>query len=295
MKLLLFLALFSSLVFAEEQKKDQKKKEEKVEEVKPAPAAPAAPQKRLSIVYFSEALGPALAGGDGFVPDADKKGNPVPGIDGYNVWNQFAFRYKFDNGWEPFFNARFTSFFGNRDRLGSDDGVLRTEDQLVGVRKLIWSNKSGWSFFAQFGYRLPTSRLTIDQKWNGQVECFCILDWTPNKDWSFGAWVTPRFYIPSGDSTNERWRLYYAPYLRRRFLNDTTWFQAILEQELSHNEAKGDKSYNYSTRTLNSAYLGVEFMATDTLIFYPFVRSVNIAKFDPETIAVGSWIIWLAY
>jgi hypothetical protein len=290
MKFLLFLILFSSAVFAEEQKKEEKKQDLIVEEPKPA----AAPAKRLSIVYFSEALGPALAGGDGFVPNADDKGNPIPGTDGYNVWNQFAFRYKFDNGWEPFVNARFTTTFGNRDRLGSDDGVLRTEDQLIGVRKLIWSS-GAWSLFSQFGYRLPTSRLTIDQKWNGQVECFCILDWTPNKDWSLGAWIIPRFYVPSGDSTDERWRLYYAPYLRRRFLNDTTWFQAILEQELSHNEAKGAKSYNYSTRTLNAAYVGVEFAATESLIFYPFLRSANIAKFDPETIAVGSWIIWLAY
>lgn len=254
----------------------------------------ATPKKRLSIVYFSEVLGPGVANGDGYVPNPDAKGNPRPGFEGYNIWNQFSFRYKFDNGWEPFFNTRFTWTFGERNRLGSDDGPFRTEDQVTGVRKTLWAS-GAWSFFAQLGYRLPTSRSTIDAKWNGQVECFCILDWTPNKDWSLGAWIVPRFYVPSAESNTERWRFYVAPYVRRRLGEGEVWLQAFLEQEIQHNNVMGERAYNFAKRSLNAAYLGVEFNLNPKLILYPFVRSYNLAKPAWETTAVGTWIIWLAY
>ncbi|MFP5457936.1 MAG: hypothetical protein ACLGG7_04325 [Bacteriovoracia bacterium] len=136
---------------------------------------------------------------------------------------------------------------------------------------------------------------TIDAKWNGQVECFCILDWTPNKDWSLGAWIVPRFYVPSAESNTERWRFYVAPYVRRRLGEGEVWIQAFLEQEIQHNNVMGERAYNFAKRSLNAAYLGVEFNLNPKLILYPFVRSYNLAKPAWETTAVGTWIIWLAY
>ncbi len=258
-----------------------------------APAAKPA-HKAFSLVYFSELLGPAVSGGDGFIPSTDGRGNKLPGTDGYNVWNQLSFRYKFENGWEPFFNPRFTWTFGDRSRLGQDDGPFRTEDPVVGVRKMLFS-QGAWSFFAQMGYRVPMSRFTRDSNWQGQVECFCILDWSPNKEWSFGAWMQPRVYVPTGETTTERWRFYFAPYFRRRLGDRPAWLQGFLEQELQHNNPRGEQAYNYATRTLNSAYLGVEFEATNSLIFYPFLRAFDLAKPSWQTTAVGFWTIILAY
>jgi hypothetical protein len=245
----------------------------------------------LKIGYFSELLGPALTNEEGTYPDVDSKGNYVQGKEPIQLWNQVSFGWKLDSTWRAIFNPRFTTQFGDRSRLMQNDGILRTEDFLVGAQGTIW--KSGqWSLWVRPAYRLPTSRATIDANWNGQAEWLHILDRAPGTDtkWGMGMWTMYRHYVPSSESTNERWRLYVAPYLTYT-INDKIRLEGYYENEIQHNQEIGYKDLNYSQRTLQSAFTGFTYTFSPKFSVFPFIRMYSVRKFDTDTMGVGAWFI----
>jgi hypothetical protein len=245
---------------------------------------------KLRINYFSEYLGPNLARINDEQPDVDAKGNYADTPEPAQLWNQVSFNWKLNDTWSLIINPRFTLQLGSTIDLPSDDGLFRTEDFLVGAQGTIWKN-GPWSIWARPGYRLPTSRGTRDANWNGQVEWLHILDWTsPETKWNFGAWNMYRFYVPTEESTNERWRIYFAPYVTYT-LNSKWRLEAFYENEIQHNEEIGAKNYNYAVRTLQSAMTGVTYTISPSLSVFPFLRYYTVRKFDAETIGFGAWII----
>jgi len=245
---------------------------------------------RLRINYFSEYLGTSLDRFSDEQPDVDKNGNYADTPEPAQLWNQVSFAWKLNDTWSAIFNPRFTLQLGSREDLPSDNGVLRTEDFLVGVQGTIW--KSGnWSVWARPAFRLPTSRATRDANWQGQAEWLHILDWTSSESkWNFGSWTMARVYVPTEESTNERWRLYFAPYVTYT-LNAKWRLQAFYENEIQHNQPIGARDYNYAVRTLHSAMTGFTYTISPSLSVFPFIRYYTVRKIDTDTMGVGAWII----
>ena len=248
-------------------------------------------RERLRIGYFSEFLGPALNNGEGTYPDVDGKGNFVRGSEPIQLWNQVSFGWQVNKTWRAIVNPRFTTQLGDRSRLAEDNGVLRTEDFLVGAQGTIWQS-GPWSLWVRPAYRLPTSRATRDANWNGQVEWLHIIDRAPGTDtkWGVGMWTMYRHYVPSAETTNERWRLYAAPYVTYTF-NDKWRWEGYYENEIQHNEAFGKRDLNYARRTLQSGFTGFTYTISPSLSVFPFVRMYTVRKFDADTMGFGAWII----
>lgn len=247
-------------------------------------------KEKLRINYFSEFLGPGFESETGNIPDVDSKGNAVENTEPAQLWNQISIGWNVTEQWRLIFNPRFTLQVGQRDDLPSDDGVLRTEDFLVGFQGTLWSN-GPWSVWIRPGYRLPTSRFTRDANWNGEVEWLHIIDRAPGTDtkWGVGVWTQARFYVPTEDSTNERWRLYNAPYVTYT-INDKWRAEVFYENTIQHNELRGKRDYNYARNSMQSAMTGVTYNINPSLSVFPFIRYYTVRKFSADTMGLGAWI-----
>lgn len=247
-------------------------------------------KKKLRINYFSEYLGPGFESRDGNIPDVDSKGNAVDNPEPAQFWNQISIGWNVTEQWRLIFNPRFTLQVGNRDDLPSDDGILRTEDFLVGFQGTLWSS-GPWSVWIRPGYRLPTSRFTRDANWNGEAEWLHIIDRAPEKDmkWGVGMWTQIRMYVPTEDTTNERWRIYNAPYVTYTF-NDKWRAEVFYENTIQHNELRGKRDYNYARNTMQSAMTGVTYNINPSLSVFPFIRYYTVRKFSADTMGLGAWI-----
>lgn len=246
--------------------------------------------KKLRINYFSELLGPGFDSQDGNIPDVDGKGNAVDNPEPTQLWNQISIGWHVTDNWRLIFNPRFTAQIGNRDDLPTDNSVLRTEDFLAGIQGTLW--KSGaWSVWVRPAYRLPTSRASRDSNWNGQVEWLHIIDRAPGTDtkWGVGMWTLARAYVPTDETTSERWRLYNAPYVTYT-INDKWRAEVFYENEIQHNQPRGKRDYNYSRNTLQSGMTGVTYTISPSLSIFPFIRYYTVRKLDPSTMGLGAWI-----
>ncbi|MBY0515284.1 MAG: hypothetical protein K2P81_00135 [Bacteriovoracaceae bacterium] len=280
--IMFFLALSNQHIFAQSQE---------IVATDPKPSLLSKVVDNLSIGYFSEILGPSLSSlSESKYPDVDSKGNFSEGSEPIQAWNQISFGYKINSVWKAIFNPRFTLHLGTRKDIPADDGVMRTEDFLVGAQGTIW--KSGdWSLWVRPAYRLPTSRATIDANWNGQVEWLHIIDKAPNSStaWGVGMWHMVRAYVPSEASVNERWRMYMAPYVNYTF-NDKFRYDFYYENEIQHNEPFGEKDYLFSKRSLQSAFTGINWNINKSFSVFPFLRFYSVRKIQQETMGVGTWI-----
>ncbi len=303
-RLLFCLVLVSSFsVQAQSSKKSDKKKavetvkEVKKEEVKPAPApepsAKPAP-KRFSIAYFGETHGPALERPDKYRVRTKSNGDRDQGSVPWNTWNQFSFRYKLDNGFEPFVNPRFeTQWTTTRNYNNPDKSQIRVLDPVLGLRRF-WDLGDGWSWFMQASYGVPIQKSTRAAKRDGFVDCFCVLDYAPKGSrWVFGSWILPRYNF-SGAADDEYWFLYLAPYVGYT-INDRWQPQIYFEQEFEHAQTKGAKSLNYVQRIYQGAFVGVNYTVNPSLILYPFVRINALQKPALDTASVGLWVIGMIY
>ena len=283
MKTLVTFFLLTHIMCASAQEKT-KPQEEKIE------GWAEAVQKKLRINYFSELLGPGFDSKDGNIPEVNKNGTAIANSEPTQLWNQVSFGWHVTEQWRVIFNPRFTTQLGNRDDLGSNDAIFRTEVFLTGVQGTIWSN-GPWSVWIRPGFRLPTSRATRDANWNGQLEWLHILDRAPGEDtkWGFGMWTMARSYVRTNDSTDERWRLYNAPYVTYT-ITDKWRAEVFYENEIQHNEATGKRAYNYSRQTLQSGMTGVTYKFNPSLSVFPFIRYYTVRKFDLSTMGLGAWI-----
>lgn len=301
-----------------------RKKVVPVKTVKPtAPVVPAAPveQKQMSLIqshfqirYFSELIWTDLTNHNGNTkyPGANKNGNYSGGSDPVNLWNQLSFRWKISDKLHAYINPRWTLQLGstkqiradNRDAAAkgnktSDDGMLRSEDWLVGVQGVLWSTKSGWSYFMRPGYRLPISRATRSANWDGIAEYFQSFDWSQGV-WGAGIWNLNRWFVANENNNNERYRIYVAPYVTYQ-INDTFKVEVYYENEFQHNAAAGRSINNtkgsllFNKRTLQTMTAGVSFPINPSLSLYPFLRFYQMGTYDPETIGYGMWIMGAIY
>lgn len=304
-RLLFCLVLISSFsVQAQSSKKSDKKKpvqatkeakkEEVKEEAKAQPAAQPPAPRRFSIAHFGEALGPAVERGDKYRPRLDSNGDRLQGNRPWNYWTQVSFRYKFDNGFEPFVNPRVElQFTTTRQYADRDKSQIRVLDPVAGVRKL-WDFGGGLTFFTQVGYGIPVQKSTRAARRDGFLDCFCVLDYAPTGSrWVFGSWILPRYNF-SGAADDEYWFLYLAPYIAYT-INERWQPQIYLEQEFEHAQTKGDKSLNYVKRVYQGAYFGANYTVNPSLIIYPFVRANALQKPTLENASVGFWVIARLY
>jgi hypothetical protein len=304
-RLLICIFLISSFsVQAQSSKKSDKKKpaqttkeakkEEVKEEVKAQPTAQPVKKKRFSIAHFGEGLGPALERGDKYRPRLDSSGDRLQGNRPWNYWTQVSFRYKFDNGFEPFINPRVElQFTTTRQYTDRDKSQIRVLDPVTGVRKF-WDFGEGLTLLTQFGVGIPVQKSTRAARRDGFVECFCVLDYAPSGSrWIFGSWILPRYNF-SGAANDEYWFLYLAPYVAYT-INERWQPQIYLEQEFEHAQTKGAKSLNYAKRVYQGAYFGANYTVNPSLIIYPFIRSNALQKPTLENASVGFWVIARLY
>lgn len=286
----------------------------------PAPVAPVAENKQslieshLQIRYFSELIWTNLTNhnGDNDYPDVNKNGNYAGGPDPVNLWNQLSFRWKISDNLHAFINPRWTIQFGSTKKIragnraaaltggkANDDGMFRSEDWLIGVQGVLWTGKSGWSYFARPGYRLPISRATRNANWDGIAEYFHSFDWS-GEAWGTGIWNLNRWYVANENSNNERYRIYVAPYVTYK-INDTFKAEVYYENEFQHSAAAGRAINNtkgsllFNKRTLHTMNAGVSFPINPSLSLYPFLRFYQMGRYDPETIGYGLWIMGAIY
>lgn len=247
-------------------------------------------KKNLRINYFSETLGPAFNSDDGNIPSVDDKGNAIPNTEPTQIWNQISIGWNFSKNLRFIINPRFTTFLGSRNSLANDNSLFRTEDFLVGIQGTVWTN-GPWSIWIRPAYRLATSRATRDQNWNGQVEWLHIIDRAPGTDtkWGVGMWTMARAFVPTEETTHERWRMYNAPYVTYT-INDKWRAEVYYETEIQHNEERGKRAYNYSKQTLQSGMTGFTYTINPSLSIFPFIRHYTFRKIDPSTMGLGAWV-----
>ena len=99
-----------------------------------------------------------------------------------------------------------------------------------------------------------------------------------------------RQYIPTEETTAERWRLYMAPYVQYR-ITDKWRYEAYYETEIQHNVTRGERDWFYARRTLQSGFTGFTYQVNPSLSFFPFLRFYTVRKFDPATTGFGMWTI----
>lgn len=275
-------------------KKPEPKKEEVKPEVKAEPAAQPAVKKRFSVAYFGETHGPAIERGDKYRVRTAANGDRLEGNRPWNTWNQFSFRYKLDNGFEPFINPRFeTQWTTTRQYTDVDKSQVRVLDPVLGLRRF-WELGDGWSWFMQMSYGVPLQKSTRAANRDGFVDCFCVIDYAPKgSKWVFGSWILPRYNF-SGAADDEYWFFYIAPYVGYT-INDRWQPQIYIEQEFEHAQTKGAKSLNYATRVFQGAFIGANYTINPSLILYPYIRVNALQRPALDTSSVGLWVIGMIY
>lgn len=316
----LALALSSSLALAQTSpKKSSTKLPAKPAAAAPAPAATTATpantsvateesgtmkilKEKLQIRYFAEFLGPNIEKWDDNQVDVDGYGGDGKGkfarsTDPINMFNQFSFRWKVGAATRAFWDARFTTQFGDRNGIGegSDKQVIVQEDQRIGLNYGYFaSTDKVWTANFLPRVRLPTSEASQDANIVLQPDFLHVLSFQATPSLNFSLFSAVRYYWFEQKVDKERYRIYNSPSMTYVF-NDTFELFLSYEHELQHNTAEGARKYTYAKESLQDVYAGMNINFTPSLTIMPFIRLAQLQRWgwedQRETMQLGAWIM----
>ena len=259
-------------------------------------------KEKLQIRYFAEFLGPNVEKWDDNQVDVDGYGGDGKGrysrsSDPINLFNQFSFRWKVGDATRAFYDARFTTQFGDRNGIsdGSDKQVIVQEDQRIGLNYGYFvSADKVWSANFLPRVRLPTSEASQDANIVLQPDILHVLSFQATPSLNLSLYTSLRYYWFEQKVDSERYRIYTSPSMTY-ILNDTFEIYIQYEHELQHRAAEGAQKYTYMKESLQDIYAGMNINLTPSLTVMPFIRFAQLQRWgwedQRETMQLGAWIM----
>lgn len=259
-------------------------------------------KEKLQVRYFGEFLGPGIRKWEDNQIDVDGHGGNGKGkverqSSPINLFNQFSFRWKVAPTTRAFWDARFTTQFGDRNEIGDGDDqqVVVQEDQRIGLNYGYYTSADKvWSASFLPRLRLPTSEASQDSNIILQPDLLHVTSFQATPALNFSLFNAIRYYWYEQKVDSERYRIYTSPSVTYVF-NDTFELFVSYEHELQHREAEGDKSFFLLKESLQDVYAGVNINITPSLTVMPFLRLAQLQRLgwddQQDTAQVGAWIL----
>ncbi len=259
-------------------------------------------KEKLQIRYFGEFLGPSIRKWEDNQIDTDGhggagKGRAVRQETPINLFNQFSFRWKVGEKTRAFWDARFTTQFGDRNEVGDgeDQQVIVQEDQRIGLNYGYWTSADKvWSTSFLPRVRLPTSEASQDSNIVLQPDILHVTSFQATPALNISLFNAVRYYWYEQKVDSERYRIYTSPSVTYVF-NDTFELFVSYEHELSHRDPEGKSNFFLLRETLQDIYAGVNINITPSLTVFPFLRLAQLQRLEwddqQDTAQVGAWII----
>lgn len=259
-------------------------------------------KEKLQIRYFGEFLGPGIKKWDDNQIDVDGHGGGGKGkvarqTTPINLFNQFSFRWKVAPSTRAFWDARFTTQFGDRNELGDgeDQQVIVQEDQRVGLNYGYWTSADKvWSTSFLPRVRLPTSEASQDSNIVLQPDFLHVTSFQATPSLNISLFNAVRYYWYEQKVDSERYRIYTSPSITYVF-NDTFEFFMSYEHELQHRDSEGKSNFFLLRESLQDIYAGVNINVTPSITVFPFLRLAQLQRLEFEdqnkTAQVGFWLM----
>jgi hypothetical protein len=258
-------------------------------------------KEKLQIRYFGEFLGPSVTKWEDNQIDVDGHGGAGKGkaerqSTPINLFNQFSFRWKVGEKTRAFWDARFTTQFGDRNELGRNDDrqVIVQEDQRVGLNYGYYASADKvWSASFLPRVRLPTSQASQDANIILQPDLLHVTSFQATPALNFSLFNAIRYYWFEQKVDSERYRIYTSPSVTY-VINDTFELFVSYEHELQHREPEGKRNLLYTKESLQDIYAMVNININPSLTFSPLIRFAQVQRWGwedmRETMQVGAWI-----
>lgn len=259
-------------------------------------------KEKLQIRYFAEFLGPGIRKWEDNQIDVDGHGGDGKGkvarqATPINLFNQFSFRWKVAPTTRAFWDARFTTQFGDRNEVGDgeDQQVIVQEDQRIGLNYGYWTSADKvWSTSFLPRLRLPTSEASQDSNIVLQPDFLHVTSFQATPALNFSLFNAVRYYWYEQKVDSERYRIYTSPSVTYVF-NDTFELFVSYEHELQHREAEGKTNFFLLKESLQDVYAGVNINITPSLTVFPFLRLAQLQRMgwedQQDTAQIGAWIM----